>query len=137
MRSLYELRGFLEKFQLYNYEVTVKNKWTVLLEIDDSKFSNQKIKLLKEELKEQGPIGVLFIVRRMSLWKKLWKNASEQKIPVWIKQFILNFFWCTVISWLWYYGCFSQTKSFWLSTIIVNVVTFFLGRYLVFKEGKK
>jgi len=61
----------------------------------------------------------------------------KSKLPAWLRQFLWNFFWGTLISMLWYYGCFRWTKSFWISTILVNIITYFIGRYLVFSEGRK
>jgi hypothetical protein len=56
-------------------------------------------------------------------------------MALWMRQFVLNFIFGTLISALWYYGAFSFTKSFWVSTIIINVITFFLSRWVVYRDG--
>ena len=57
-------------------------------------------------------------------------------LPTPFKQFSRNFFWGTIVSVFWFYIGYKLTDSFWGATILTNIVTYFLGRYLVFKEGK-
>ena len=41
----------------------------------------------------------------------------------------------TLFAVIWYYGLFIWIKSFWISTILTNLIGFVLGRYWVYREG--
>jgi len=51
------------------------------------------------------------------------------------KQFWRNMLVGTLFSAIWYYGFFVWLKSFWLSTILTNLIGFVLGRYWIYREG--
>ena len=53
------------------------------------------------------------------------------------KQFWRNMFIGTLFATIWYYGIFIWIKSFWVSTILTNLIGFVLGRYWIYKEGVK
>lgn len=65
-----------------------------------------------------------------------WMKRPEW-MPVWAMQFLMNFFFGTIVSAIWYYGAYIWSESFWISTIVTNVYTFFLSRYVVYREGAK
>lgn len=53
------------------------------------------------------------------------------------KQFIRNMIIGAVYAALWYYVFYRIFDSFWLPTILTNIIGFFVGRYWIFKEGTK
>jgi hypothetical protein len=53
-----------------------------------------------------------------------------------LQQFCRNFIFGVMISGFWYYVGYRFFNSFWIATILTNILTFFIGRYVVFKEGK-
>ncbi len=59
------------------------------------------------------------------------------RMKIFWKQFWRNMIIGIVFSLLWYYGIFIWTGSFWVATILTNVIGFFVGRYWIFREGEK
>ena len=53
------------------------------------------------------------------------------------KQFWRNMLVGTGFALIWYYGLFIWIKSFWISTILTNLIGFVLGRYWIYREGVK
>ena len=66
--------------------------------------------------------------------EKIMKYVLRFSTP--FKQFIRNFIFGVTISWFWYFVGYKYSGSFWIATIVTNIVTFFIGRYVVFPEGK-
>jgi len=52
------------------------------------------------------------------------------------RQFWRNMFIGIVYSAMWYYVFYKIFDSFWIPTILTNIVGFFIGRYFIYKEGK-
>ena len=52
------------------------------------------------------------------------------------KQFYRNMIVGIVYSAMWYYVFYKIFNSFWIPTILTNIIGFFVCRYYIFKEGK-